>query len=99
MSRVVHVGDLADLVAAGIAVTTHGEDLAARHLTVDGMIGAALPGWRGRSAVALGALADQWTTTTTAVLARLREHAAALHTAAAGFAEHEQRAAAGLAVP
>jgi uncharacterized protein YukE len=49
--------------------------------------------------VALGVLADQWAAGTQALLARLREHASALHNTAVAFAEHEQRAAAVLAVP
>ena len=88
--------DWADLVASGVAVTACGEDLAAGHLVADGRIDAAAAGWRGQSAVALGALADRWAASTEALLARLREHATALHLSAAGFAEHDQRAAAAL---
>ena len=88
--------DWADLVASGVAVTACGEDLAAGHLAADSRIDAAAAGWRGQSAAALGALADRWAAGTEALLARLREHATALHLSAAGFAEHEQRAAAAL---
>ncbi len=88
--------DVTDLVASGVAVTACGEDLAARHLAADGRIDAASAGWRGQSAAALAALADQWMASTEALLARLRDHAAALHLSAAGFTEHEQRAAAAL---
>jgi uncharacterized protein YukE len=92
-------GDLGDLVASGLAVTAHGEDLAARHFAADGLIDASVAGWRGQSAVALGVLADQWAATTAGLLVRLREDASALHTSALAFAEHEQRAAAVLAAP
>jgi uncharacterized protein YukE len=88
--------DWADLVASGVAVTACGEDFAAGHLAADGRIDAAAAGWRGQSAAALGALADRWVTGTEALLTRLRDHAVALHLSAAGFAEHEQRAAAAL---
>ncbi len=88
--------DWADLVASGVAVTACGEDLAAGHLAADVRIDAAAAGWRGQSAAALGALADRWAASTEGLLARLREHATALHLSAAGFAEHEQRAAAAL---
>lgn len=96
MSLEVHVSDLTELVASGLAVTACGEDLAAGHAAADGRIDAAAAGWRGQSAAALGALADRWAASTEALLARLREHATALHLSAAGFAEHEQRAAAAL---
>jgi uncharacterized protein YukE len=88
--------DWADLVASGAAVTACGEDLAAGHAAAAGRIDAASAGWRGQSAAALGALADRWVTGTEGLLARLRDHAIALHASAAGFAEHEQRAAAAL---
>lgn len=99
MSREVHVSDLTELVASGLAVTAVGEDLAVRHLCADGLIDASVTGWRGQSAVAVGVLADQWAAGTQVLLARLREHASALHNTAVAFAEHEQRAAAVLAVP
>lgn len=88
--------DVTDLVASAVAVTACGEDLAAGHLAADGRIDAASAGWRGQSAAALGALADRWAASTEALLTRLRDHAAALHASAAGFTEHEQRAAAAL---
>jgi WXG100 family type VII secretion target len=88
--------DVTDLVASAVAVTACGEDLAAGHLVADGRIDAASAGWRGQSAAALGALADRWAASTQAMLTRLRDHAATLHLSAAGFAEHEQRAAATL---
>lgn len=88
--------DVTDLVASGVAVTACGEDLAAGHLAADVRIDAASAGWRGQSAAALGALADRWAASTEALLTRLRDHAAALHASAAGFTEHEQRAAAAL---
>jgi len=90
---------VSELVASGLAVTAHGEDLAARHLAADLLIDAAAPGWRGQSAAALAVLADQWPVSTAALLAGLREHAAALHTSALAFAEYEQRGAAVLAGP
>ena len=96
MSLEVHVSDLTELVASGLAVTACGEDLAAGHAAADGRIDAAAAGWRGQSAAALGALADRWAASTEALLARLRDHATALHLSAVGFAEHEQRAAAAL---
>lgn len=99
MSLEVDVGDIGALVVSGLAVTAAGEDLAARHLSADGLIDASLSGWRGQSAVALGVLADHWAAGTHGLLARLRDHASALHSSAVAFAEHEQRAATALAVP
>lgn len=99
MSLEVHVSDLTELVVSGLAVTAAGEDLAVRHFCADGLIDASVTGWRGQSAVALAVLADQWAAGTQVLLARLREHASALHNTAVALADHEQRAAAVLAVP
>ena len=48
MSLEVHVSDLTELVASGLAVTACGEDLAAGHAAADGRIDAAAAGWRGQ---------------------------------------------------
>lgn len=82
-----------DLAASGTAVTGHGEDLAVAHCAADARIDAARAGWQGQSAAALTAKAAQWTSVSTALLARLSDHAQALHTSAAEFWEHEQRSA------
>ena len=88
--------DLGDLVASGASVSGLGEDLAAQHFAADGRIDAALPGWQGLSATAMGATAEHWTATTGALLARLCDHAQALDAAAEAFADHEHRSAAAL---
>lgn len=90
MSLEVTIGDLA---ASAMAVTSHGEDLAAAHATADGRVYAALAGWQGQSAAALAAKAAQWSRESTALLARLSFHAQGLHASAAGFWEDEQRSA------
>lgn len=82
-----------DLVACGMAVTAHGEDLAAAHTAADGRIDAALPGWQGRSAAALCARAAQWSQHSRVVLARIGDHAQVLHAGAARFRDHEQHGA------
>lgn len=86
-----------DLAACGLAVTAHGEDLAAAHTAADGRIDAAMSGWQGRSAAALCARAAQWSQHSRALLARIGDHAQALHTGTAQLRAHEQRSAQALA--
>ncbi|MCI4673520.1 hypothetical protein [Candidatus Mycolicibacterium alkanivorans] len=73
---------LEDLVASATAVACHGDDLAARHLAADGRTDSAASGWTGRSAAALNDRAARWAATSTALLARIGEHAVDLHTCA-----------------
>lgn len=82
-----------DLAACGLAVTAHGEDLAAAHTAADGRIDAAMSGWQGRSAAALCARAAQWSQHSRVVLARIGDHAQVLHAGAARFHDHEQHGA------
>lgn len=82
-----------DLVAAGVAVTGHGEDVAVAHAAADGRIDAALAGWQRRSAAALAAKAAHWSSASRTLLARLCDHAQGLHTSAGEFWAHEQRSA------
>ena len=79
--------NVSDLVASGVAVTGLGEDLAARHVTADGRIDAAMPGWQGLSAAAMAGMAEHWTATTGVLLARLCDHAQALDAAAEPLAQ------------
>jgi uncharacterized protein YukE len=87
------------VAAAAASVTGHGEDLAMRHLCCDNRIEAALPGWAGRSATALGDRASHWVSASTAMVTRVGEHATALHTSAVQFAASETRNARALDLP
>lgn len=82
-----------DLAASGVAVAGYGEDLAVAHAAADARIAAAQPGWQGRSAAALAVKAARWASISTELLARLSDHAQALHTGAAELWDHEQRSA------
>lgn len=81
--------DVEHLLTAAARVTGHGEDLAARHLCADNRIESAATGWAGRSATALHNRAARWVATSTALVTRLGEQAAGLHTGAAAFAAME----------
>ncbi|MCI4675630.1 WXG100 family type VII secretion target [Candidatus Mycolicibacterium alkanivorans] len=78
-----------DLLAAGVVVTGHGEDVAAKHAAADNRVEAAQSGWQGQSAVAMVAKSQAWAATTTALLTRLSDHAQGLHTTAQCFHEME----------
>ncbi|SBS77677.1 conserved hypothetical protein [uncultured Mycobacterium sp.] len=83
--------NIEDLAASGVAVTNHGEDVAAQHAAAASRIDAAQAGWQGASALAMTALSEQWLATTAGLVTRLSDHAQGLHTSAQGFAEMEQR--------
>lgn len=83
--------DIEDLIASGVAVGGHGEDLAMKHAGAASQVDAALPGWNGASALAMTALSEQWNVATSALLTRLSEHAQGLHSSAQRFAEMEER--------
>lgn len=91
--------NIEDLVAAGVAVTGHGEDVATRHASADSRIDGAQAGWQGLSAAAMTARSQGWLATTAALLSRLSDHAQGLHTSAEGFAEMEQHSSQALAAP
>jgi uncharacterized protein YukE len=81
--------NIEDLTAVGIAVTNHGEDLAAKHAAADSSIEAAQTGWQGASASALATKSAACLQTTSTLLIRMSDHAQGLHTSAHGFSEHE----------
>ncbi len=78
-----------DLVASAVAVTGHGEDLAAAHAAADGRLEAAQSGWQGRSAAALGAVTARWAEDGRQLLARLGEHADRLCVCAREFGQQD----------
>ena len=88
-----------DLVASGVAVTGHGEDLAMKHGTADTRIESTQAGWQGRSAASMTLRLAAWSTTTTALLNQLSDHAQGLHTCAQEFCAMEERHAEVLKVP
>jgi uncharacterized protein YukE len=88
-----------DLVASGVAVTGHGEDVAMKHCTADTRIETAHGGWQGRSAASLTLRMAAWSTTTTALLTRLSDHAQSLHTCAQEFCAMEEHHAEALKEP
>lgn len=83
--------NIEDLAASGVAVTGHGEDVAAKHAAAASRIDAAQSGWQGASALAMTALSEQWLATTATLVTRLSDHAQGLHASAQGFTEMEQR--------
>jgi uncharacterized protein YukE len=82
-----------DLVASAIAVTGHGEDLAAAHSAADGRVVDAQSGWQGRSAEALGALSVRWAEDGRALVARLSDHAQGLLAGSLQFVQQDQDSA------
>jgi uncharacterized protein YukE len=86
---VVLKANIEHLATSGVAVTGHGEDLAAQHSAADGRIEAAQRGWQGLSAVAMSARTEAWRSTTSALLARMSDHAQGLHSTALEFVEME----------
>lgn len=82
-----------DLAASAIAVTGHGEDLACACAAADGRLEAAQPGWQGRSAVALAALASRWTDEGRSLVVGLGGHAERLSVCAREFWSQDQQGA------
>ena len=80
-----------DLVTSGVMVTGHGEDVAVKHCTADTRIESAQAGWQGRSAASMTLRLSAWSTTTTALLTQLSDHAQGLHTCAQEFCAMEER--------
>ncbi|CAN5478762.1 hypothetical protein BH10ACT9_BH10ACT9_14520 [soil metagenome] len=91
--------NIEDLVASGLTVTGHGEDVAMKHCTADTRIETAHGGWQGRSAASLTLRLTAWSTTTTALLTRLSDHAQGLHNCAQEFSAMEERHAEALKEP
>ncbi len=79
--------NIEDLVTSGAAITSHGEEVAARHAAADGRIEAAQVGWQGLSSLAMSARAESWRTTTSGLLTRMSDHAQGLHGSVHGFAK------------
>ena len=77
------------LTTSGLAVTNHGEDVAAKHAAADGKIETASVGWQGRSAAAMATRWAAWQETTSTLLTRMSGHAQGLHNGAQGFSEFE----------
>lgn len=91
--------DFEDLVTSAIAVASHGENLARRHLAADNQISTAQAGWTGRSAAALADRASLWATNSTALVTRIGDHANDMHACARTFAATEKYRAELLADP
>jgi uncharacterized protein YukE len=79
-----------DLAASALAITTHGEDLAAAHSAADGRLEDAQSGWQGRSAVALTALAARWASEGRSVVAQMGEYADRLQDCARQYWAQDQ---------
>ena len=82
-----------DLVAAAVAVTGIGEDLASSLVRSEGIVESVSVGWQGDSAAALGVLASRLAGADSVLLGRLRELAGALDSCAQAFAADEQSGA------
>lgn len=85
---------LEDLTTSGMAVTGHGESVAAEHATADGRIADAQSGWSGTSSAALATKATAWTQATAELLTRMFDHAQGLHDAAQAHASGEGQSSA-----
>jgi hypothetical protein len=88
-----------DLVTSGVTVTGHGEAVAVKHSAADARIEAAAGGWLGLSAAAMLTRSGEWAATTTALVARLGDHAQGLHTSAHCFFEMDSDNGQSLAAP
>lgn len=88
-----------NLVASAVAVSGHGEDLAAAWVAADGRVDAAQSGWQGRSAAALAGLAERWAAEGRSVVTRMGEHAVRLHVSAREFWAQDQGGAEELVRP
>jgi len=64
-----------DLVESGSHVDIHANSMYAQHTQAHGRIESAQTGWTGQSAAAMSAKAAEWQATTTALFARLTDHA------------------------
>ena len=91
--------NIEDVVASGVTVTGHGEDVAMRHCAADTRVETAHGGWQGQSAASLTLRMAAWSTTTTTLLAQLSDHAQGLHTCAQEFCAMEERHAEALEAP
>lgn len=91
--------NIEDLVASGVKVTGHGEDVAMKHCTADTRIETAQGGWQGRSAASLTLRMTEWSTATTTLLTQLSNHAQGLHTCAQEFCAMEERHTEALEAP
>jgi uncharacterized protein YukE len=91
--------NIEDLLASGVKVTGHGEDVAMKHCAADTRIETAKGGWQGRSSAALTLRMAAWSTTTTSLLTQLSEHTQGLHTCAQEFCAMEERHAEALKEP
>lgn len=81
--------NLEQLLTSAAHAVGHGEDLATRHLVADNRIESATPGWTGRSAQSLARRVSLWTAESTALVARIGDHASDLHTSMDAFATME----------
>jgi uncharacterized protein YukE len=91
--------NIEDLVASGVTVTGHGEDVAMKHCTADTRVETAQAGWQGQSAASMTLRLAAWSATTTALLTQLSDHAQGLHTCAQEFCAMEERHAEALKEP
>lgn len=85
--------DLEALACSAAHVTAQGENLATAHLSSDGRIAAAQPGWVGTSAEALNVRTAIWQKTSRKLLTGVGGHALDLHTDGIDFAAMERESA------
>lgn len=83
--------NLEHLVTSVAQITGRGEDFATSHQSVDNRIAAAELGWTGRSAEALARRVPQWSQNSTALVARISNHADQLSACGRTFAAMENR--------
>jgi uncharacterized protein YukE len=83
--------NIEDVLASGLTVTGHGEDVAMKHCTADTRIESAHGGWQGRSSASMTLRLAAWSTTTTTLLTQLSNQAQGLHACAQEFCAMEER--------
>lgn len=81
------------LLVSGALADDQAQHLLANHARADSAIDSAMSGWVGRSASALSASADTWSTAARELATRVWEHAEALRITGMTFAETEHRGA------
>ncbi len=82
--------NLEDLIGSANEMIGHGEHLAASHVSADGRIAGAEPGWAGKSAAAMSNRAAIWSSRSAALVTRIGDHATGMHTSATCFATNEE---------
>lgn len=85
-----------DLHVSAGKVEMHADELQLRHFASNGRIEAVQGGVPAAAAVALSGVVAKWQVDTTVLFGKLAEHGEAMHGAATGYVEHDERSAANI---